>query len=551
MAEGRMNLDALQQRDPYITDIVDTASQVALYSFNSKTSEWEKTEIEGSLFVYKRSASPTHGFMILNRLGLTNQIEPITKELEFQLQDPFLLYRNSKAIYGIWFYDQDECARIGQMMNSFLQVAIESHTTAQRNRRASESDSMHDIMSGATRQVNILQMLSKAQDEYVKSKNKPDPKPFIDNPNASATKSSDLIRPRPVKAMAEESGVDPNQSLGSSSGTLTLETLFRNASMQQSQKVKSQTSVAETSKPPPAFHRSVSVTETRSVTESEDSQDVPALLKHIMSSGSMVEEIERQQRGELPSSSLSLSNGGSYKTKSKSKDISHILQGGDSNSVFMSERARFSLSDSASEFGTKSVMQDLTDRFGDALPINRLSDRVLKRASPSENVSRQSESGLQVLGNVKRRSPPSENLIRQADSGLAGIGRVSSAELLTPAALEKSASSVSSSEKVSTTSTKQLSAAAASLQSDVLLSPMAFVRGSQKSPASSLSDEPGRLNRSNDSGSSQEGSTSLPVAALTKEQLQQAIMHLMKTDPSFINTLHEAYLNSLKELSKS
>jgi hypothetical protein len=51
---------------------------------------------------------------------------------------------------------------------SFLQVAIESHTTAQRNRRASESDSMHDIMSGATRQVNILQMLSKAQDEYVK-----------------------------------------------------------------------------------------------------------------------------------------------------------------------------------------------------------------------------------------------------------------------------------------------------------------------------------------------------------------------------------------------
>ena len=44
-----------------------------------------------------RSASPTHGFMILNRLGLTNQIEPITKELEFQLQDPFLLYRNSKG----------------------------------------------------------------------------------------------------------------------------------------------------------------------------------------------------------------------------------------------------------------------------------------------------------------------------------------------------------------------------------------------------------------------------------------------------------------------
>ena len=39
-AENRMNLAALQQRDPYITDIVDTASQVALYSFNPKSNEW-------------------------------------------------------------------------------------------------------------------------------------------------------------------------------------------------------------------------------------------------------------------------------------------------------------------------------------------------------------------------------------------------------------------------------------------------------------------------------------------------------------------------------
>jgi hypothetical protein len=85
---------------------------------------------------------------------------------------------------------------------------------------------------------------------------------------------------------------------------------------------------------------------------------------------------------------------------------------------------------------------------GGDLLFTRLSDRVLMRASPSENVSSQSESGLQVLGSITRRSPPSENLIRQADSGLPGIGRVSSAELLTPAALEKSASSVSSSEKV-------------------------------------------------------------------------------------------------------
>ena len=43
--ESRMNLSALQQRDPYITGIVDTASQVALYSFNHQTTEWVSVDI--------------------------------------------------------------------------------------------------------------------------------------------------------------------------------------------------------------------------------------------------------------------------------------------------------------------------------------------------------------------------------------------------------------------------------------------------------------------------------------------------------------------------
>uniref|UniRef100_A0A3B4FSB6 5'-(N(7)-methylguanosine 5'-triphospho)-[mRNA] hydrolase n=1 Tax=Pundamilia nyererei TaxID=303518 RepID=A0A3B4FSB6_9CICH len=87
-------LAALQRQDPYINKLLDVTGQVALYNFNSKANEWEKTEIEGTLFVYTRSASPHHGFTIMNRLSTENLVEPINKDLEFQLQDPFLLYRN-------------------------------------------------------------------------------------------------------------------------------------------------------------------------------------------------------------------------------------------------------------------------------------------------------------------------------------------------------------------------------------------------------------------------------------------------------------------------
>jgi len=38
--EWQMNLAALQQRDPYISSIRDSASQVAVYTFNANLNEW-------------------------------------------------------------------------------------------------------------------------------------------------------------------------------------------------------------------------------------------------------------------------------------------------------------------------------------------------------------------------------------------------------------------------------------------------------------------------------------------------------------------------------
>lgn len=86
-----------------------------------------------------RVAPPYWGFTIMNRLSMENLTEPLASELEFQTQNPFLLYRNAKCeyltnyiseiiilpnwrcflavlIYGIWFYDQEDCKRIGELL---------------------------------------------------------------------------------------------------------------------------------------------------------------------------------------------------------------------------------------------------------------------------------------------------------------------------------------------------------------------------------------------------------------------------------------------------
>ncbi|XP_057213496.1 mRNA-decapping enzyme 1A isoform X2 [Triplophysa rosa] len=161
-----MSLAALQQYDPYIMKLLDVTGQVALYTFNSKANEWEKTEIEGTLFVYARSASPHHGFTIMNRLSTENLVEPINKDLEFQLQDPFLLYRNGNlGIYSIWFYDKTDCQRIAQLM---LQIVKKEALRAQQQQQQVSPDNRTNGCV-QSRPTDILELLSKAKEEYQRS----------------------------------------------------------------------------------------------------------------------------------------------------------------------------------------------------------------------------------------------------------------------------------------------------------------------------------------------------------------------------------------------
>ncbi|XP_003410102.2 mRNA-decapping enzyme 1A isoform X1 [Loxodonta africana] len=162
-AGQEMSLAALKQHDPYITSIADLTGQVALYTFCPKANQWEKTDIEGTLFVYRRSASPYHGFTIVNRLNMHNLVEPVNKDLEFQLHEPFLLYRNaSLSIYSIWFYDKNDCHRIAKLMAN----VVEEET--RRSQQAARDKQSPNQANGCSdhRPIDILEMLSRAKDEY-------------------------------------------------------------------------------------------------------------------------------------------------------------------------------------------------------------------------------------------------------------------------------------------------------------------------------------------------------------------------------------------------
>ncbi|XP_059061465.1 mRNA-decapping enzyme 1A [Achroia grisella] len=160
----RMNFAALKRADPYAREIIDSATHVALYTFEEN--EWEKTNIEGALFVYSRNGEPYHSLVIMNRLNTNNLIEPVSKGIELQLKEPFLLYRNAKCrIYGIWFYDKDECVRVATKLNSLVKESIKQPPA--------ENMAQNPVYTPSTQSnapVDIFSMLSKAQDDFNSNK---------------------------------------------------------------------------------------------------------------------------------------------------------------------------------------------------------------------------------------------------------------------------------------------------------------------------------------------------------------------------------------------
>ncbi|CAN0879435.1 mRNA-decapping enzyme-like protein [Linum grandiflorum] len=116
-----LNLTVLQRIDPFIEEILITVAHVTLYQFNIDTSQWGRKDVEGSLFVVKRNAQPRFQFIVMNRRNTENLVENLLGDFEYEIQLPYLLYRNaSQEVRGIWFYNPSECDDVVNLFNRIL-----------------------------------------------------------------------------------------------------------------------------------------------------------------------------------------------------------------------------------------------------------------------------------------------------------------------------------------------------------------------------------------------------------------------------------------------
>mmetsp|Transcript_10106 Transcript_10106/g.14286 ORF Transcript_10106/g.14286 Transcript_10106/m.14286 type:complete len:264 (+) Transcript_10106:128-919(+) len=123
------NLRVLQRLDKSIIEVLGYASHVVLYEFNKFTQAWEKRNVEGSLFIAKRSDLPRFKLIVVNRTSREDLKLTITSTFEMQIRKPYLIFRDesedddvsgTQKIRGIWFHNGSERQKVSKLLEKVI-----------------------------------------------------------------------------------------------------------------------------------------------------------------------------------------------------------------------------------------------------------------------------------------------------------------------------------------------------------------------------------------------------------------------------------------------
>ena len=109
-----LNLKVLRQYVSGLERIVSIAPFAVVYVFSPETQQWEKSGIEGTLFVCQLTGSPNprYNVVILNRKSLDNFITELVSEDDIEITEQYVILQvmgedDAPTIYGLWIFSDE------------------------------------------------------------------------------------------------------------------------------------------------------------------------------------------------------------------------------------------------------------------------------------------------------------------------------------------------------------------------------------------------------------------------------------------------------------
>lgn len=109
-----LNLSVLRRYVPDTERIISIAPFAVVYHFSPDTQQWEKSGIEGTLFVCQLvgDTHPRYNVIILNRKSLENFVTELVSEDDIEITEQYVILQvlgenGVPVIYGLWIFSDE------------------------------------------------------------------------------------------------------------------------------------------------------------------------------------------------------------------------------------------------------------------------------------------------------------------------------------------------------------------------------------------------------------------------------------------------------------
>ena len=109
-----LNLLVLRRYVPSVERIMSIAPFAVVYLFSPETQQWQKSEVEGTLFVCQLSGDDylRYNVVILNRKSLDNFITELVSGEDIEITEQYVIIQvigddGSPNIYGLWIFSEE------------------------------------------------------------------------------------------------------------------------------------------------------------------------------------------------------------------------------------------------------------------------------------------------------------------------------------------------------------------------------------------------------------------------------------------------------------
>lgn len=120
----------LKSIDIYITEIIMKSCFVTVYKMKDDELKWKRADIEGFLYIVKRSIKPYYRLIITNKKNEKHLLQDIDTNMNLSTDQNYIFYRiineetNVRNIYSLWFYSTEEKEQIYKVLKNIVEKSI-------------------------------------------------------------------------------------------------------------------------------------------------------------------------------------------------------------------------------------------------------------------------------------------------------------------------------------------------------------------------------------------------------------------------------------------